>query len=567
MPAVRTASARILVPALAFALAASLAGPVSTAGADPVLVLPAAVSFGITPIGHPVTRVIEVGVNGGAGAPIAFGAAWTEGPESAPGTTGEFSVTDDDCLGTEVAPGGTCSVTVSFTPIAIETREGTLLVRDPGGQTIGTVPLSGFGTPDATGTYYGTAPTRLLDTRRTGTRKPLAGGSTTTIKVAGRAGVPTTGASAVVINLTAVATTGNGYFTAYPGGKPRPTASTVNFPKGWTGASMATVPVGADGTIRVHTYGGPAHAVVDLIGWYATDNSVQDAKGVGSTLFPFGEADRLFDSRREGGVFRGGDDIEFTVDWGSPQDNDAVRSWVLNVTAVGATRPGVVTAWSGEGTKPTASTVNYEPGVVAPNMAVVKSGHPAGGGTSFRLDNVSSGTVHLVVDVVGVMLADQESGLRFKALDTPTRIVDSRRGKGLAGPIPAHGTRTIDLSAATPNPAVLVTTMTGILPSARTYLSVWPHDVANRPSASVLNVEKGQIRSASVYLPAGMNTSTDVYADARTDLVVDAVGAFSVSDVVVPVPVGASPRARGLRAAAGSWGHDGLPEDVVAVRR
>jgi hypothetical protein len=294
---------------------------------------------------------------------------------------------------------------------------------------------------------------------------------------------------------------------------------------------------------------------------------VQDAKGVGSTLFPFGEADRLFDSRREGGVFRGGDDIEFTVDWGSPQDNDAVRSWVLNVTAVGATRPGVVTAWSGEGTKPTASTVNYEPGVVAPNMAVVKSGHPAGGGTSFRLDNVSSGTVNLVVDVVGVMLADQESGLRFKALATPTRIVDSRRGKGLAGPIPAHGTRTIDLSAATPDPAVLVTTMTGILPSARTYLSVWPHDVANRPLASVLNVEKGRIRSASVYLPAGMNTSTDVYADARTDLVVDAVGAFSVSDVVVPVPVGASQRARGLLTAAGSWGHDGLPEDVLAVRR
>ncbi|WP_377644016.1 hypothetical protein [Oryzobacter terrae] len=565
MPAVRTASARTLPAALALGLALSLAAPVA-AGADPVLDLPASVDFGSTAFGHPVTRVVEIGVNGGAGAPVSFGPTFTQTPDATPGTNGEFSVTDDDCSGTQVAPGGTCSVTLSFRPWDLESREGTLLVRDPAGETIGTVPLAGYGTEDAEGTYYETVPTRLLDTRTSGTRKPLAAGSTTTVKVGGRAGVPTSGVSAVVVNLTAVDTAWKGYFTAYPSGKPRPNASTVNFPKGWTGASMATVPVGADGAIRLHTYGGPAHAVVDVVGWYAADDSVRDAEGVGTMLHQFGEVERLFDSRREGGVLRGGDHIEFHVDWGTPEDNAVVRSWVLNVTAVGATRPGVVTAWSGAGSRPRASTLNYQPGVVAPNMAVVTAGHPVGGGTSFRLDTVSSGSVHLVVDVVGVMLSDQESGLRFEALPTLTRIADSRAGLGLRGAIPAHGTRTLDLSGATPSPTTVVTTMTGILPSARTYLSVWPHDMASRPVASVLNVEKGQVRSASAYLPAGTNNSTDIYADARTDLVVDAVGSFYGYDHVNGGQ-DADPAARGVRPPAASWSHDGLPEDVRTVRR
>ena len=53
---------------------------------------------------------------------------------------------------------------------------------------------------------------------------------------------PTTGVSAVVFNLTAVATTRSGYFTTFPSGKPRPTTSSINFPSGWTGANMVTLP-------------------------------------------------------------------------------------------------------------------------------------------------------------------------------------------------------------------------------------------------------------------------------------------------------------------------------------
>ncbi len=422
--------------------------------------------------------------------------------------------------------------------------------------------LSSVGATTAEGSYYETVPTRLLDTRRTSSRQPLAAGSTTTIQVGGNAGVPTSGVSAVVLNLTAVDTTGNGYFTAYPSGQVRPTASTVNFPKGWTGAAMTTVRVGGDGAIGLYTYGGPAHAVVDVVGWYAADDSVREAEGMGTMFYPDEHADRIFDSRREGGALSGGDHVELVMDHGSPTTNASVRSWVVNLTAVGATRPGVVSAWSGQGTRPTASTLNYEPGVVAPNMAVVTAGHPSGGGTSLRLDVVSSGSVHLVVDVVGVMRSDQQSGLRFRPFDVPTRIADSRRGLGLSGPIPAKGTRTLDMtSVSSRSLGPVVTTMTGVLPAARTYLSVWAHCCSERPTASVLNVEKGQVRSSPAYLPTGNDDMVDIYSDSRTDLVVDAVGVFSAY-----VDEGAVPRQDRAPDELGELLSPGLA-DVRVVRR
>ena len=45
---------------------------------------------------------------------------------------------------------------------------------------------------------------------------------------------------------------------------------------------MATVPVGADGKINLYNYGGNAHAVIDVLGWYAKDDTVRAAKGMGA---------------------------------------------------------------------------------------------------------------------------------------------------------------------------------------------------------------------------------------------------------------------------------------------
>jgi len=63
---------------------------------------------------------------------------------------------------------------------------------------------------------------------------PLGPGTTRTLQVTGRSGVPTTGVGAVVLNITAVAPTTGGYLTIHPTGTPKPNASNLNFAPGQT---------------------------------------------------------------------------------------------------------------------------------------------------------------------------------------------------------------------------------------------------------------------------------------------------------------------------------------------
>ena len=126
----------------------------------------------------------------------------------------------------------------------------------------------------------------------------------------------------MVLNLTAVATTSAGYFTMFPGGTSRPTASSINFPKGWTGANMVTVPVGADGTIALYNYGGAAHAVIDVLGWYWKGAD----EDLGSQMLPLGDAFRAYDSRDENDPFGGSESEDVYMTSGDPEaDAQVVR--------------------------------------------------------------------------------------------------------------------------------------------------------------------------------------------------------------------------------------------------
>jgi hypothetical protein len=72
-----------------------------------------------------------------------------------------------------------------------------------------------------------------------------------------------------VINVTATAPTGSGFFTAYPGGTSLPNASDLNFLAGDTVPNLVVVKVGAAGTVNVTNTGhGATHLVVDVVGWF-----------------------------------------------------------------------------------------------------------------------------------------------------------------------------------------------------------------------------------------------------------------------------------------------------------
>jgi hypothetical protein len=124
---------------------------------------------------------------------------------------------------------------------------------------------------EATGArYHAVAPARLLDTRAA-LGAPLgavATGATMDLQVTGRGGVPATGVSAVILNLTAVDPAGGGFLTAWPTGDPRPLASNLNFATGQTAPNLVVAKLGSGGKVSLYNGGGAVHLVADVAGWY-----------------------------------------------------------------------------------------------------------------------------------------------------------------------------------------------------------------------------------------------------------------------------------------------------------
>jgi len=117
--------------------------------------------------------------------------------------------------------------------------------------------------------FHVLAPRRVLDTR-TQTVKRLGPGSTQDLRVAGLAGVPPTGATAVVVNVTGVDAsqpTDVAVYPVPPDGS-SPLASNLNLLSHETAADLAVVGTGVGGAIRLRNGAGELALVVDITGWF-----------------------------------------------------------------------------------------------------------------------------------------------------------------------------------------------------------------------------------------------------------------------------------------------------------
>jgi YVTN family beta-propeller protein len=246
-----------------------------------------------------------------------------------------------------------------------------------------------------TAAYTPVAPVRVLDTRNGtgGYSSPVGAGKSISLQVTGQDGVPATGVSAVVLNLTATGSTANGWVVAYPDGTTRPAeGSNLNFTKGETIPNLVTVPVGSDGKVDLYNSVGSVNLVADLQGYYSASGESQYA------------ADgpvRVLDTRNGTGGFSSpvgaGKSIALQVTGQDGVPATGVTAVVLNLTATGPTASGWVVAYPDGQPRPAqGSNVNFTKGETIPNLVIV----PVGSDGKVDLYN-SAGSVNLVADLEG----------------------------------------------------------------------------------------------------------------------------------------------------------------------
>ena len=357
--------------------------------------------------------------------------------------------------------------------------------------------------PSVPGAFVSVAPQRLLDTRSgVGAAGPVVKSGTVHLQVTGRGGVPATGVSAVVMNVTVTAPSGSGYITAYPDGTPLPTASNLNFVKGQTVPNLVTVKVGTNGKVALRNgSGGTVQLIADVAGYYL--DGAPSVPGAFVSVAP----QRLLDTRSgvgaAGPVVKSGTvHLQVTGRGGVPATG--VSAVVMNVTVTAPSGSGYITAYPDGTPLPTASNLNFVKGQTVPNLVTVKVG--TNGKVALR--NGSGGTVQLIADVAGYYLDGAPSVPGAFVSVAPQRLLDTRSGVGAAGPVVRSGTVHLQVTGRGGVPATgvsaVVMNVTVTAPSGSGYITAYP-DGTPLPTASNLNFVKGQTVPNLVTVKVGTN--------------------------------------------------------------
>jgi subtilisin family serine protease len=375
--------------------------------------------------------------------------------------------------------------------------------------------------------YHPLAPGRILDTRTGNGARPvkLGAGASLDLQVTGRGGVPSTGVSAVVVNLTVTEPTAASHLTAWPTGSPRPNASSVNFRAGQTLAGLAVAKVGSGGKVSLFNNSGQTHLVADVVGWYDVG-----AGASGARYTPLAPS-RILDTRTGNGArpvkLGPGASLDLQVTGRGGVPASGVTGVVMNVTATEPTAASHLTAWPTGSLRPNASNLNYVAGQTVPNLVVAKVGS-SGRVSLFN----NSGQTHVVADVVGWYGPDAgATGGSYTPL-VPARVLDTRFGNGARAAKLGPG-HSLDLQVAgrggVPGAGVagVVLTVTATEPTAASHLTVWPTG-SSRPLTSNLNVTPGITIANSVFVKTGAGGKVSIFNNAGAiHVVADVVGWYS----------------------------------------
>ncbi len=461
-------------------------------------------------------------------------------PNQGPGSGGtEVTVSGQDLLGTQAVYFGSNPAS-SFTVVNANTVDA---VSPPG--TGGFVPVeveTSLGTSSATSQdsfyYYGSGayspltPARIEDTRP-GSGLPGSGqapgpGGVLNVQVTGAGGVPSSGVSAVMVNLTVTQPTANGWVTAFPTGTPVPNTSNLDFAPGETRANLVEVAVGQGGQISIFNESGTTQLIVDVEGWYG-----ESLSSFGPGLFNPITPQRIADTRSGSGrPYSGqplgpGGSLDIQVAGVGAIPASGVAAVVLNLTVTQPTQDGYLTMYPTGDPRPLASNVNFTAGQTVCNQVVV----PLGSGGEVTVYNFA-GTTQVIADVSG-WFAASGSGTDLYPIP-PARAVDTRAASGQAysgQTLAAGSTLTVQLGGLAGLPAsgvvAVAVNVTVTNTAASGYLQLWPAG-QTQPYTSELNWTPGQTAENLVLVGVGSGSGLSIYngSSGSVDVIIDAYGWF-----------------------------------------
>jgi hypothetical protein len=247
--------------------------------------------------------------------------------------------------------------------------------------------LAGYYIDGTASRYTARQPQRIVDTRGSG---PVPGGSAIVLNLSS---LPAS-ATAVTFNLTGLDASQPTVVTAFPDGQSVPLVSNLNLGRNEIVPNQVTVQIGANRQVDVYNAFGSANLIVDVVGFYATDQ--------GDYFAPI-PPERAMDTRPGDGLDGVPGSFIGLYGWGETTGSGTISAVAGNLTATNPSNSQFVVVWPGGQARPTASNLNLVAGQTAANAVNAGIGFEPqinGGKRTINFAN-NAGYVDVIFDISG----------------------------------------------------------------------------------------------------------------------------------------------------------------------
>jgi hypothetical protein len=277
----------------------------------------------------------------------------------------------------------------------------------------------------AIGSFVPDGPVPVLNTSTGlgGEKGPVPAGGVVALKVAGVAGVagvPATGLSAVLLSVTAEQPASSGTVIVYPDGTARPHVTDLSFSPAEASSDQVVVPV-LDGKVDLYNDSAGSTGLKAAVSGYFTTAGTH---GMLTAVSPA----RILDTGTGLGAAKApvgaGQTIPLTIDGVGGVPASGVSAVELSTTVVNPPDAGALTAFAYGRSRPAASQLAFNAGRTTAGLITI----PVVNG-KVDLYNGSSGPVNLTADVTGYF---SSQGAEFQT-EGPARVLSTLTGLGGAG--------------------------------------------------------------------------------------------------------------------------------------